>query len=299
MADVDYGVDPELVMEFVDESEELLGDVTNLFIALETNPEDRESIDKIFRTVHTIKGNSAFFNLMKVKSMAHICENLMNLVREGSLKFNNDISDVLIRGIDYLKGMLDNVRSTKPEVDDEASYNKLLDEITSFVDAGNSQDPEAVWKVVNKDVGDFKNQFKGGDPLLMDLWNRIVKNLEILSPFSGEESAPEESTEEASSESDLNPKELIESILKIGFDDVLDENKAKQIGSALQELRNLVDESSVEKINAAINSYETTFPTDGFTSFLSDVINDHLKEVKLAGDEEKESKPEEKKESAG
>ncbi len=197
--EVDYGVDPELVVEFVDESEELLSDVTNLFITLESTPDDKDAIDKIFRTVHTIKGNSAFFNLMKVKSMAHIMENLMNLIREGTVKFNEAISDVLIQGIDFLKDMLENVRNQQGEVDGENAYNGPVAEITKYVDSGKQEDPQGIWTNIFKDVDAFKAKFLTEDRSLEEIWKKIVKNLTIVSPVAEQKQKKdvEESIEEA------------------------------------------------------------------------------------------------------
>ncbi len=190
--EIDYGVDPELVIEFVDESEELLSDVTNLFITLESNPEDKEAIDKIFRTVHTIKGNSAFFNLMKVKSLAHIMEDLMNLVREDTIKFNDAISEVLIQGIDFLKGMLENVRNQKSEISDENAFNTLFESISNYVNSGKEDDVTGVWKDIFAQVESFDKNFSSEDQELLESWKKIVKNLTIVSPLNEEKIEIEE-----------------------------------------------------------------------------------------------------------
>jgi len=247
--EVDYGVDPELVMEFVDESEELLSDATNLFITLESNPDDSESIDKIFRTVHTIKGNSAFFNLMKVKSMAHIMEDLMNLVRDGAVKFNEVISDVLIRGIDSLKDMLENVRGQKPEITDEEAYNALLSEITRYVDSGKEQDSEGVWKDIQKDVDVFKTKFISEDDSLKEIWKRIMKNIIFVSPFSKEkEKEEDEKTKEISEE----PEE----VLMAGLEEKKGEEK--------------VSEGKDSKSDKTMRVYESSI--DNFLDFVGELV---------------------------
>jgi len=288
----DFGIDPELVQEFVDESEELLNDVTNMFIALESNPDDREAIDQIFRTVHTIKGNSAFFNLMKVKSLAHSMEDLMNLVRDGKTKFNETVSDVLIRGIDFLRGMLESVREGKPEVSSEEDFDSILKEITQHVDDAKGADPNAVWKEILKDIEKFNQQFNVEDASLKETWGRIKSNITIVSPVAeGAETAeevPQQVTvdEAAPAATSEDPKATIENILAQGFEDSLSDQRSKEVIDALQALKPLVDDESGKLVDEAIEACNTTIPTDGFTSFLAERILEKVKNVKM-----KEEKP--------
>ena len=164
MSNEEYIIDPEIILEFIDESQDNLNDVANVLISLENNPSDKEGIDTIFRTVHTIKGNSAFFNLLKIKSMAHILEDLMGLVREGTVQFNDVILQVLIRGIDFLKKMLVNVQRSKPEVDDMKAYDDLLADVTREVEKGSEKNPALAWQSLHKDIKIFSAEFKDENP---------------------------------------------------------------------------------------------------------------------------------------
>ncbi len=282
---IDYGVDPELVMEFVDESQEMLSEVANMFITLESDPSNKEAIDKIFRTVHTIKGNSAFFNLMKVKSLAHIMEDLMNLVREGSMKFSEAISGVLIRGIDFLKDMLENVRAGKPELEDDSEYNVLIDEITGHVEGGKKKDPVAIWKQIKKDLQQFKENLVLDDSSLKGIWERILQNLDLVSPIpdsaSGEVSSPADSGEGMSSSKAKDIIETLKDILSADFGETLDEESSKKIFSALEELKKQATEETVSFVDEAIDAYNKTVPSEGFTSFLAEVILSKINNVKI------------------
>ncbi len=62
-----FDIDPELLAGFVDEALEGLATLDSLFVKLEAEPANLDIINAIFRPVHTVKGNSAFFGLMKVK----------------------------------------------------------------------------------------------------------------------------------------------------------------------------------------------------------------------------------------
>ncbi len=289
---IDYGVDPELVMEFVDESQEMLSEVANMFITLESDPSNKEAIDKIFRTVHTIKGNSAFFNLMKVKSLAHIMEDLMNLVREGSMKFSETISGVLIRGIDFLKDMLENVRAGKPELEDDSEYNGLINEITSHVEGGKKKDPIAIWKLIKKDLLQFKEKLVLDDSSLNSIWKRILQNLELVSPIangaSDESSSSTDTGEEGLSVSGHKDViGMVKEILSADFGDILDDENSKKIFSALEELKKQATEDTVSFVDEAIDAYNKTISTEGFTPFLAEVILSKVNNVKIKEEADK------------
>ena len=62
-------IDPNILLEFIDESIDSLEDLPALFIEIEKDPNNKEVINAIFRPVHSIKGNSAFFGLLKLKKL--------------------------------------------------------------------------------------------------------------------------------------------------------------------------------------------------------------------------------------
>ena len=72
--------DPELLAAFLDETQESLGTLDSLFIQLEANPADTQTVEAIFRPVHSLKGNSAFFGFMQAKRLAHVMESVLDAV---------------------------------------------------------------------------------------------------------------------------------------------------------------------------------------------------------------------------
>jgi two-component system chemotaxis sensor kinase CheA len=274
MGNIDYGIDPELVFEFVDESQEMLSEVTNTAITLESDPTNEEAIDKIFRAVHTIKGNSAFFNLMKVKSLAHIMEDLMNLIREKVVNYNKEVADVMIQGIDALKGILENVRQQKDEVKDKTTYDALLQAITSQVDKGRQTDPVCIWKDLTNEINTFTSAFTPRDTNVKDAWERIVKSLGRLNPLS------KENVTESGEITD-NPKDYIEQQLANEIHDNLDQHTSDKILESLESLKKNVTQKSLPFVNEAIASYWKTVPQEGFTPFLAEIIRSKIHNVEL------------------
>ena len=64
--------DAELISDFLVESNESLDALDGDLVALEAQPNDRATIDRIFRSVHSIKGNSSFLGFGRLESVAHV-----------------------------------------------------------------------------------------------------------------------------------------------------------------------------------------------------------------------------------
>lgn len=112
----DDGIDLEILAVFLNEASESLAELDSKFIALEANPKDRESVDAIFRAVHTVKGNAAFFGLMRVKRLAHTMEDLLALMRERRVQVTAPRVSKLLQGVDKLKAMLESVHQGESEL---------------------------------------------------------------------------------------------------------------------------------------------------------------------------------------
>ena len=108
--DNDFLQDPEMIREFLTESEELLQGMDQDMITLESTPEDAELLNRIFRALHTIKGTSGFLNFEPVVRLGHRAEDVLNLLRRGELPLTRRITDALLATRDQLGHMLSDIR---------------------------------------------------------------------------------------------------------------------------------------------------------------------------------------------
>jgi len=127
MEDTTYNVDQELKLEFIDESLDLFPTLDGLFVQLEERPDDLEIINAIFRPIHTIKGNSSFFNLMKVTELSHEMETLLDLMRSEKLAATKRVTDILLAGVDMLRSILERARRDEPELADEKAFSEFIE----------------------------------------------------------------------------------------------------------------------------------------------------------------------------
>lgn len=97
--------DLDLFQAFIEESRDHLRNIENKTLSLETSG-DPQLVDDIFRSMHTIKGNSAFFGFNKIKSLSHTLESVLDEIRKDQLAAGSDIADLLLNGTDLLKQMV-------------------------------------------------------------------------------------------------------------------------------------------------------------------------------------------------
>ncbi len=100
----------EIIAEFVTESEETLDKIDPLFIELETKGDDKEILNRLFRSVHTIKGAAGFLGFQSMVDVSHSAENIMKKLREGDIKVSRQLMDVVLKSVDMLRLLLKHVK---------------------------------------------------------------------------------------------------------------------------------------------------------------------------------------------
>ncbi len=101
-------MDDELLQEFIDESREHLATIETDLLAIEAAGAnaDVQLLNKVFRAAHSIKGAAGFFNLVKVKELAHKAETVLDMLRSRKMSANAEITNVLLRSFDKLRDLI-------------------------------------------------------------------------------------------------------------------------------------------------------------------------------------------------
>ena len=103
---LDANLDPDLLREFLNESQEHLQQIELGVLALEKDPTDNPTLNAIFRSFHTFKGGSGFLQLTPLNRLAHELETLLDLARQGRLVITPDIINVILAGADTTRQFL-------------------------------------------------------------------------------------------------------------------------------------------------------------------------------------------------
>lgn len=116
----------ELLDSFIVETREILDNLDQDLIILESKPQDLELLNSIFRSFHTIKGTSSFMGFEQITTITHQAEDLLNKLRRSELKINTEIMDVLLEVYDWMKVLCGIIESGSNEtVDYSATIEKL------------------------------------------------------------------------------------------------------------------------------------------------------------------------------
>ncbi|MDA8107886.1 MAG: chemotaxis protein CheW [Betaproteobacteria bacterium] len=104
---------------FFEESAELLAEMERLLLALDAGAPQKEDLDAIFRTAHSIKGGGSTFGFSEITETAHVLETLLDRLRNGELSLSSEMTDVFLKAVDVIKMQLAG-RQTGSSVDEAA-----------------------------------------------------------------------------------------------------------------------------------------------------------------------------------
>jgi two-component system chemotaxis sensor kinase CheA len=103
--------DPELLQDFLTESTELLEQLDQDLVLLESTPTDLELLNRVFRALHTIKGSASFLALTNLVAIAHAAETALNAARNRVFVVDRAAMDLMLGASDVLKKQLGDVRA--------------------------------------------------------------------------------------------------------------------------------------------------------------------------------------------
>jgi two-component system chemotaxis sensor kinase CheA len=131
-----------IIKEFLVESNENLDQLDRDLVQLEREPDSRELLGRIFRTVHSIKGATGFLGFGKLGGVAHAGENLLSRLRDGNLVVTPAITTGLLSLVDAIRGMLSQIAENGTE--GNGDYARLVETLTHRQDvAPAGKDPPA------------------------------------------------------------------------------------------------------------------------------------------------------------
>jgi len=97
---------------FLRESEEAITQLNNSLLDLEDDPGDRDAMERIFRTAHTLKGNFGAMGFQDAADLAHAIEDLLDEMREGNRSVTADRMDPIFAGVDRIEAIVAEIEET-------------------------------------------------------------------------------------------------------------------------------------------------------------------------------------------
>ncbi|MBI3794005.1 MAG: response regulator [Nitrospinae bacterium] len=110
--------DKSILDEFITEVKEHLSTVEDDLLNLEKGAGDSafaDTVNKVFRAVHTVKGTAGFLGLKTMAEVAHLAETILSMLRAGELKPDATLTDALLGAVDTIRGMLGDVEHSNEQ----------------------------------------------------------------------------------------------------------------------------------------------------------------------------------------
>ncbi|MGA3240004.1 MAG: hybrid sensor histidine kinase/response regulator [Bryobacteraceae bacterium] len=104
----DFNLDDDLILDYLAECREHLTTIETDLLSMEQAGAaiDEQLVNRVFRAAHSIKGGAGFFDLLKIKELAHRTENVLDLVRSGQMVPTSEIVSILLMAFDKLRNLI-------------------------------------------------------------------------------------------------------------------------------------------------------------------------------------------------
>jgi two-component system chemotaxis sensor kinase CheA len=119
-----------IIAEFLAESVENLDSMDQDLVTLEKDPGNTEVIERIFRTIHTIKGTCGFLAFGKLEGVTHAAETVLAHLRDGNLELTAEITTTLLRAVDSVREILAQIE--KDETEGDGDYTAIAQELEAI-----------------------------------------------------------------------------------------------------------------------------------------------------------------------
>ena len=133
---------------FLDETKEHLQNLNNQILELESDAENMNTINEIFRAAHSLKGMAGTMGYKRMQTLTHDMENVFSEVRNGNIKVNADMIDVLCSCLDALEEYTDNIQQSADEGTNDNE--ELIAKLNAILKAGTGKAEEPAPKKEKK-----------------------------------------------------------------------------------------------------------------------------------------------------
>lgn len=224
-------IDLSLLEDFVTGAGESLDEMENALLELETEPNNNELLNTIFRAMHTIKGAAQFVGLDRVSALSHVLEDLLDLLRNGQKPVTLEIVDLLIKTKDRISLLVADLERTQTE---QTEVDDLIAQINAYLQPGGESIIAETSVAEQPAISVFEEESVGSEDLSSFLTEEQLEE-DIASFLSDDNEGLSAFTPEQIQDEDLSSF-LTEDNLSEDITSFLDEgNQAEDLSSFLTE----------------------------------------------------------------
>ena len=132
-----------LLKDFFEEAFDMLDRLEQNILILDKDRNNTDAVQEIFRAVHTLKGSAGAVELFDTQKYAHRFEDLLDLIRNNEIKVDDKTIDILLKGIDILKELINSASEEKEYSGNIEEEIKNLDAFKNLkLGSSNSESPK-------------------------------------------------------------------------------------------------------------------------------------------------------------
>lgn len=234
--------DQELLDGFLAETTELLEKLDDDLITLEKASDDTDLMNRIFRSIHTIKGASSFLGFDLLVKVTHKTEDVLNRLRKGELTVTPEIMDVILEATDLVKLLVSDIKAGDiKERETDGTINKLLPLLLE--NAATPQPPAAAAKTPEPVTAPTEVSETAAQELSPPDTAAAAEPAPVPPPVAAPVPAPRAATDAAPKKTAVPPKPVEGK----GGDDLSDNTTVRVDVKRLDDLMNQVGELVLER----------------------------------------------------
>ncbi len=125
---------------FIDETKEHLQTLNDQVLILESEPENIDTVNEIFRAAHSLKGMAGTMGFKRMQRLTHDMENVFSEIRNGKLNVNADMVDIVFKCLDAIEGYLSSIIESSDEGTEDNE--ELIELLNAALEGGGEADPD-------------------------------------------------------------------------------------------------------------------------------------------------------------
>ena len=122
---------------FIDESAEHLQTLSDCIMTLEKEPDNKDTINEVFRAAHSLKGMAGTMGFKRMQHLTHDMENVFQEVRSDKIPVDSPMIDLLFKCLDAIDGYLENIKATSDEGTEDNEI--IIKELNDFIAKANGE----------------------------------------------------------------------------------------------------------------------------------------------------------------
>jgi chemosensory pili system protein ChpA (sensor histidine kinase/response regulator) len=123
-------LEPEVLSYFIPEAQEYLDVLEANLLQLDKDPQDKELINQLFRSAHTLKGSAYTVGFQSIGDLVHHVEDFMGALRDSSLRVLPGHTDLMLQAIDVVRVLIR--RDTTKVRDTRQRFNAVRSQLREF-----------------------------------------------------------------------------------------------------------------------------------------------------------------------